>query len=247
MGIAEFSHGDSLIHKLDPRAKISVALIFSVVVAVGRSIPASAAALLFPVILTMLARMSMRSVLSRLAVVNGFVLFVWMFLPFTFKGEALGSLGPLTVYREGVLHCVLITLKSNAIVLCAIALLGTSSVFDLVHALGHMGVPDKLVHLFFFCFRYLQVIHEQYVRLLRAMKIRGFKPRTDMHTYRSYAYLVGMLLVRSFHRSERILTAMKCRGFKGKLYILHHYNMKKSDYVLAASGTLYSAMLLVMV
>jgi|GEM_PF-5659417 len=60
-----------------------------------------------------------------------------------------------------------------------------------INALSHMGIPDKLVHIFFFCFRYIHVIHEEYHRLAKAMKIRSFQARSDIHTYRTYAYLVG--------------------------------------------------------
>jgi len=90
------------------------------------------------------------------------------------------------------------------------------------------------------------VIHKEYHRLVNAMKMRGFRPGTNMHTYRTYAYLVGMLLVRSFDRSKRIVAAMKCRGFKGKFYILHDYGMKKSDYFLVTSTILLLLSLIVL-
>ncbi len=169
---------------------------------------------------------------------------IGLFLPFTVPGETIYTIGPLAIQKEGIRSALLITLKSNSIILMVIALLGTSQVFTLVHALSHLWVPDKLVHLFFFCFRYVHVIHEDYHRLSNAMKMRAFKPKTDMHTYRAYAYLVGMLLVRSFDRSKRILQAMKCRGFKGKFHILYHYRMKKYDYALACSSIAFAALLL---
>jgi len=245
MDIEEFSLGDSWVHHSDPRVKILATLIFAVVVALNHSLLACTLALTFPIFLVIAARLDLNKVLARLVVVNGFVVFLWFFLPFTFPGKIVWSLGPLDIHREGVLYSLLITLKSNAIVLMVIALLGTSPVFTLVHALSHMWVPDKIVHLFFFCFRYIHVIHKEYHRLANAMKVRGFKPGTNMHTYRTYAYLVGMLLVMSFDRSQRILAAMKCRGFKGKFYILHHYGMKKADYVLGTVTLLFSFSLMV--
>lgn len=246
MHIEEFALGDSPIHRLDPRTKIITALVFSVVVALNHSLGATAAAMVFPLAVIAVARISITKVLRRLALVNGLILFLWCVLPFTFPGETIYSIGPLEVHREGVLYALLLTLKSNAIILAMIGLLGTSPVFSLVHALSHMGVPDKLVHLFFFCFRYVHVIHEEYSRLVRAMKIRSFKPGTNLHTYRTYAYLMGMLLVRSFDRSRRIVAAMKCRGFRGQFYILHHYEMRKSDYLLAGCSGLFAALLLVL-
>ncbi|MBN1257277.1 MAG: cobalt ECF transporter T component CbiQ, partial [Planctomycetes bacterium] len=44
-----------------------------------------------------------------------------------------------------------------------------------------------------------------------------------------YGYLVGILLVRSIARSERILAAMKCRGFNGKFYILTPFKCRQAD------------------
>jgi cobalt/nickel transport system permease protein len=241
--IEEFALGESWVHRLDPRAKIVVAVVFSVVVALNQHLQATALSMLLPVGLLACAQLSAARVMARLAVVNGFVAFMWLFLPFTVPGHTIYSLGPLTVQSEGVYAALLITLKANSIILIVIALLGTSPVFSLVHALSHLGIPDKLVHLFFFSFRYIHVIHAEYHRLANAMKMRGFKPKTDAHTYRAYAYLVGMLLVRSFDRSKRILQAMKCRGFKGKFYILHHYEMKQGDYAIAGAGLAFTVLL----
>lgn len=244
MDIEEFALGNSFVHNLDPRVKIIATFLFSFVVALNTHIPTAALELVFPAILVVAARIDLRRVFRRLAVVNAFVLFLWLFLPFTYPGTVVLSFGPLEVHREGLLYSLLITLKCNTIVLTVIALLGTSKVFSLVHALSHLGIPDKLVHLFFFCFRYIHVIHEEYHKLVTAMKIRGFKPRTDLHSYKAYAYLVGMLLVRSFDRSARIFAAMKCRGFRGRFYILHHYEMKNRDYMVAASSLVLTAILL---
>jgi cobalt/nickel transport system permease protein len=243
MDMEEFASGDTWVHHLDPRVKIIVTMVFSVVVALNSHIEATLISLLLPAGLIVCARLDLHRVLIRLAIVNSFILFLWLFLPFTTPGETIYTLGPLSVQREGIHHALLITLKSNSIILMVLALLGTSQIFTLVHALSHLLVPDKLVHLFFFCFRYIHVIHEEYHRLMNAMRIRGFRPRTDMHTYRSYAYLVGMLLVRSFDRSQRVLQAMKCRGFKGKFFILHHYEMKRHDYAMAGSSLAFSALI----
>jgi cobalt/nickel transport system permease protein len=244
MNIEEFSQGNSFVHQLDPRSKIVAAVVYSVVVALNHSVSACMAALVFPLVLICAARIEAKRVVARLALANLFIVFLWAVLPFTAHGQVIGSVGPIPVYEDGVRQALLITVKSNAILMTILVLLGTSSVLTLVHALSHLGVPSKLVHLFFFCFRYFHVIHEEFQRLTKAMKIRGFKPGTNLHTYRAYAYLVGMLLVRSFDRSKRILAAMKCRGFKGEFYILHHYSMKSHDYALAASSIIFSAAVL---
>ena len=226
----KFSEGDSFFHKLDPRVKIIVALLFSVIVAVSDKYTSLWSALFLAVAAMIVARLRTKEVISRLLVVNSFIFLLWLMLPFTFHGEKVYTLGSLGISQEGIKYALLITIKSNSIILVGIALLSTSSIFNLVHALRHLHLPDKLVQLFFFTYRYIHTIHSEYIRLNNALKIRGFKPQTNLHTYKTYAYLVGMMLVRSYDRSKRVYNAMLCRGFKGKFWTLNHFVFKKADF-----------------
>jgi len=194
-----FSTGNSIIHGLDPRVKIIIVTLFSVIVAVSSKFLALLPAL-------------------------GISL-----LPFTYTGEKLFAIGPFIATKEGVLLAGQITLKSNAILLSMIALLSTTPIFSLGHAMGQLNFPNKITHLFLFTFRYIHVIYKEYHKLTNAMKMRGFVPRTNMHTYKSYAYLVGMLLVRSYDRAERIHKAMRCRGFNKKYHSLKQFSLKMED------------------
>jgi len=243
--LEEFAAGSSFIHRLDPRVKIISAVFFSGVTAVSDRFAILAVGLSAAIVLVLLARLNWRRVAVRLAIVNGFVLFLWFFLPFSHPGETIFRLGPLGVSKEGALLALAITIKSNAIILALIALLATSNFFSLVHALRHLKTPDKLVHLFFFTFRYFQVIHQEYERLRAAMRIRCFRPRTNIHTYRSLAYLVGMLLVRGFDRSERVYQAMLCRGFRGRFWLLDHFTIHGRDIAFLGLMTAFTAFLAV--
>jgi len=246
MHLEEFANGRSLIHTMDPRVKLVAALAFAVVVAVSDSPPALGLAIAIAAGLVVLARLNRRQLAARLLVVNVFVILLWAVLPFTFPGRELYSFGPLTASVEGVRTCLVITCRTNAIVTATISLLGTTSLFSLVHALRHLHVPDKLVHTFFFCYRYITVIHGEYTRLRHAMRVRCFRPRTSVHTYRSYAYLVGMLLLRSYERSVRIYQAMLCRGFRGEYPVYRHFHTSRSDLVALATLTVLIALVAVL-
>ena len=226
-----FAQGSSPVHRLDPRVKLLGAAIFSVEVALIKDVRVALLALFLPLLLINLAGLSWQRVFKRLLVVNAFVLMLWVVLPFSTPGERLLELGPFCATAQGVMKALTITVKSNAILLATIALLGTSSIFELVHGLRHLRVPDKLVQLFFFCFRYIHVLEEESGRLHKAMKVRGFEPSNDLHTLRSYAYLVGQLLLRGYDRSERVHKAMLCRGFDGRFWLLEHFVMKGKDAV----------------
>ncbi len=228
-----FSSGSSYLHRADPRVKILCAIFYSVVVACLSGMPLQYAAFIFSAILLSTARIPFRMILRRLAVVNVFVLALWLVIPFSTPGHVLFHAGPLDVSSEGICAAFSITLKCNAIIMANLALLSTSSMFSLAHSLAHLKVHSKLVQLFFFTWRYLHVLEDEHRRMVQAIRIRGFSPRTDMLTYRTYAYLVGLLFVRGYERGERVYKAMLCRGFDGTFWLLHHFHLHGRDIILA--------------
>ncbi|PLX46083.1 MAG: cobalt ECF transporter T component CbiQ [Deltaproteobacteria bacterium] len=230
MHLEEFAEGKSLWHRMDPRVKIITLSAFAMVTATADYLPALLLSLGLGLTVLFTAKLDLAKVGIRLMVVNTFILFLWLFLPFTTPGEGLWSFSFLTVKREGISLALAITLKTNAIVTASIGLIGTSSVFSLVHGMTHLKMPEKLVHLFFFCYRYISVIHEEYLLLRTSMKVRSFRAGTNLHTYKTFAYLLGMLFVRSYERSQRIYQAMVLRGFNGTFYTLDHFHMRGSDW-----------------
>lgn len=226
----------SFLDRVDPRARIVAAAAFSAVVAVASGFPTLSLALGAAVLAAMLARLRAAVVLKRLAPVNLFMLFLFAMLPWAVRGAAQAAdgaaffqLGPFEYTWRGLRLAAVIALKANAIVLALVVLLGTMDVTTVGHALSHLHVPDKLTHLLLFTVRYLDVLRREYLRLRAAMKLRAFRPQMNIHTYRSYGYLVGMLLVLSLDRSERIVAAMKCRGFRGRFYLLDHFAFSRRD------------------
>jgi len=229
--IVELVKGDSLIYRIDARVKIVTVFLFSVVVAFSNGIVVLVSALCLGLSIVLFTKVPLRQLVRGLIPANIFILFLWCFLPFTFEGEALFSVGPLVATGEGVIHAARISIKSNAIMVVLISMVSSTSVLALGHAMHELKVPVKIVHLLFFTQRYIHVIHREYLRLVNAMKVRGFRPGTNIHTYKTYAYLVGMLLVRSSDRAERVRNAMLCRGFSGRLYSLRRFSLKTVDVI----------------
>jgi len=239
-----FAIGSSFLHRLDPRVRVTVATAYSFVVALATDFSVLTAALLISVMLVLLSRVSLKEVGKRLLVVNGFIFMLWLLLPPTFGGEALVRLGPLSISRPGMILAARITLKSNAILLAFIALIATMPLATLGHALGRLGVPSKIVQLLLMTYRYIFVFEQEYLRLWRAAKIRAFRPKTTLHTYRTHAYIIGMLFVRAAARADRVYQAMRCRGFTGKFHSLQEFRATSAAYIFAAVMT---AVLLTMI
>ncbi len=231
-----FARNRSFLHDRDPRAKIIVAAAFICVVAISNVFAVATVALCVSISLILIARLPLRIIIRRLLAVNTFIFFLWLTLPLTYGGEKTLQLGPLSISMAGVYIATLITLKANTITLALIALLGTSTIADLGHALDGLGISKRLCFLLLFSYRYIFVIHNEYQKLLRAVKIRCFVATTNIHTYRTYGYLFGMTLVRSWNRAARVHQAMLLRGFNGTLIPLDSQQIGKKDfYFLAVS------------
>ena len=226
-----FVSGESPIHHIDPRIKVIFAVLFSTIIAVSKQFDSLLAALGFAVLLVLLARLSLKEVIKRLLVVIGFLALLWLVLPLTFEGETAFRLGPISIKTPGVILSAQISLKSISILLLLMALVATINLATLGHALERLRVPDKIVHLLLMTYRYIFVIELEYQRLTRAAKIRGFQPGTNMHTYKTYAYLIGMLFVRATNRAERVYRAMQCRGFNGRYYCLSEFPVHPANWI----------------
>ncbi|MFC1848684.1 cobalt ECF transporter T component CbiQ [candidate division CSSED10-310 bacterium] len=229
MSCMTYIAGDSVIHRLDPRVKILVTICFTFSTALSNNFIVLGSLFIVALILAFWAHLPVRLVIKRLLRLNLFMLLLWFVLPFTTPGAAVFYLHSWALSEAGIWLSLAITVKGNTIVLFYTTLLGTVELSVLGHALAQLKIPAKLTHLFLFTIRYVDVFHHEYERLSRALKTRCFQPGFNSHTYRTYGYLVALLLTRSLDRAERVLAAMKCRGYQGKFYILTRFAMRSSD------------------
>lgn len=216
-----FEHeGGGALAGVDPRLRLAAVLLLALLLYAVSSPVGAAAALGLAGGVAMLARVPAGRTLRRLAALNLFMVMVVAVVPLGVPGEPLAALGGLAWSREGVARAGRIALQANAVMLAAFALLATLDPVRLGVALRGLGAPRRMVVLFFLLVRYIEVIHQEYHRLSDALALRGFRPRADRHTLRTFGYLVGQLLLRSLERADRILAAMRCRGFDGRFHLL---------------------------
>lgn len=224
-----FTIRDSSLSRIDTRLKIIFILLFSFAVALSENWIALVFSLAVSILAVFLSRLDFPVIVKRLFLAFGFILFLWLVLPFTASGDPLYRIGPLTLTWAGIALAARITLKSSSLILVFLALTGSSSIAAIGHALQRLGLSEKLVYLLLFCYRYIFVIEQEYRRLEKAIRLRSFRPGTDLHTYRTYAYLVAMLFLRSSLRADQVHKAMLCRGFHGRFYCLEKSTFRGQD------------------
>ncbi len=229
MNIDQATTGSSVLYRLDPRTRLLGVIIFSVVCALLVTKDALLLCLGLSVIFVILSRIPPMVLFRRMFAFNLFIAFLWLFIPWGIPGEHILEIGTLTVTRQGIDYMVILTLRSNVIMLALVAFMASTTIISMTHAMTALRVPDKMTYLFFLTYRYVGDIHSEYTRLVNAMKVRCFQPASNVRTYRSYAYLVGMLLVNSFERAQRVRSAMLCRGFSGRFPHLEENNISWLD------------------
>ena len=215
---------------LDPRWKLVALLPAAGLVCALRTWPASLTALVAAAGLVALARLPLRWYLFRLSAVALFLALFVILLPFTAnEQETPWRLGPVALSPAGLLQALVIVLKSLAVVSLLLVLWVTATpeaTFKAAHALG---VPGLLVQLLALSYRYLFLLVEEVRRLRIALRLRGYRPRGNLHSYRTLGQITGTLLVRSAERAERVGQAMRCRGFDGHFRTLTAFQTRPRD------------------
>lgn len=217
------------VSRLDPRLRVVCVALFAVLICLAERPLVLAAGLTAAGFVLALSGVPLRRTLERLVALNVFMLLLFATMPVFMPGEPAFRIGGLVWSAEGLLRALLIAARANGVMLMLIALLGTMEAAHLGFALSSLGVPNKFAHLLLFMIRHIEIIHHEYHHLRDAMLLRAFRPRFDPHTFRAFGFLVGQLLVRSVNRSERIMEAMKCRGFRGRFYILTPCRIERAD------------------
>jgi cobalt/nickel transport system permease protein len=234
--------GQSLIHRLDPRLKVVVTLLF---ILSNVLLPDGAwLAFLFSLILILLiawmSEIGVGYTLKRSFVALPFFLAALTAI-FALPGRTLAvwNLGPwhLVATDAGLLRFVSIVIRSWLSVQVAIILVATTQFPDLMHALRHLHVPAVLIVVISFMYRYLFVLTNEAMRLMRAREARS--ARTADSSGVSIAWrakvagnMAGQLFLRSYERSERVYNAMLSRGYQGQLLTLNPHTLQARDWLL---------------
>lgn len=224
----------SYVTEIDPRTRILLTLLFAITVVTLGSFKSLFFALGLSFTAILASDMPFVKTFRRVLMMDSFVIFMLATLPFTIPGNEAFSLFGFPASWQGLERAAQIALRANAIILMMLSLIGNLEPVTFGHALFRLKVPESLVQLLLFTIRYIEVIHQEYLRLRISMKARCFRPSNSRHTYISFGYLIGMMLVRAMDRSERILEAMKCRGFSGQILILDHLEFSKKDLIFSS-------------
>jgi cobalt/nickel transport system permease protein len=221
------------VHRLPPQCKLVAVLTFVLIVV---STPPSSfwafggyAVLLAAVALV--ARVPFGAVARRMVVEVPFVAFA-VLLPFISRGERMDVLG-VSVSQSGVLGAWNILAKASLGVIASILLAATTEPRTLLLGIERLGMPQLMVQIMQFMFRYVDVIGSEMNRMRIARESRAFEAR-DLRQLRVVAQSAGALFIRSYERGERVHLAMLSRGYDGSMPAVVDARASRSSWATAA-------------
>lgn len=207
---------DTVVHRLDARAKVLVTLAFILaVVSQGKyELTALFPFFLYPAVIMALGNLPTRHIAGKIAVVLPFALMVGMFNPL-FDQTVLVRLGPVGI-SGGWISFASIMVRATLTVGAALILVGVTGFPAICQALDQLGMPRIFTVQLLFLYRYLFVLTEEGSRTAKARELRAFGGKGL--GLRSYVSLISHLLLRTWLRAERIHLAMLARGFTGEFH-----------------------------
>jgi cobalt/nickel transport system permease protein len=242
-----YRHRQSLIHTLDPRVKFVFTLAFILTMALlpFGAWPIYVLMLTVSLSITVLSELGVKYVLKRSLLAIPFVLAAVPLL-FTVKGPVLltipiGEL-TLTITSTGLERLLSIMFKSWVSLQVAIVFAAATPFPDMLLAMRAVKIPRLLVSLFGLMWRYMFVMVDEAIRLMRARAARsgaiaGSKSGGSI-VWRAKVTggMAGNLFIRSIDRGERIYDAMAARGYDGEVRAFPLPPISSTSWIVLASG-----------
>jgi cobalt/nickel transport system permease protein len=251
--LERYVQGASPIHRLDARAKLLATVVFVLATSLTPPCAWHALALLGALALAAIAvsRISLLEALKRSSLVLPFAGMVAVSLPFTRAGEALWSAQlfgwTLTLTDQGLQAFATLLVKAWLSVWVSGLLVATTPFPDLLAGMRGLCIPNVLVTLIGFTYRYLFVLVDEAARLQTARDARSVgSGGTVLWRARVLGSMVGSLFIRSYERSERIYQAMASRGYAGQMVTMAPPAWRRRDIWIALAWVAALATILVL-
>jgi len=187
---------------------------------------------IFPVFMAAAGEIPVGFILKKLLIVSPFVLFVAIFNPLL-DTAPMYSLYGFNI-SGGWVSCISIMLRFVLTISAALLLVATTSFPGVCRALERLHVPKVFVVQLFFLYRYLFVLAEETMRIVRAINMRTFGRKK--YGLKIFISTIGLLFMKTVERSERIYHSMCSRGFNGEIRLLKRDKTGFADIVFAVAA-----------
>ena len=255
--LGQYFPGDTLVHRLDPRTKLVMTVLYIVVLFIAKGPVSYLAVFLFLAICIGVSRIRLKTILSGLKPILILILITAILNLLYNRGETvLLRFWRITITLEGVFTALTMALRIVMLIAGTLLLTYTTSPLQLTDRLERLLNPLKKIHvpvhelsmMMSIALRFIPTLIEETDKIMNAQKARGAEFDTGNLIQKAKAMLPLLvpLFISAFRRADELATAMESRCYHGgegrtKLKVL---TMERRDWVALIVGLLLLALVI---
>lgn len=225
--IGQHFPGNSLVHRLDPRIKIILTILYIVLLFVAANPLGLALSVLWLAVLYTMAQIPVKIILKSLRPIVPIILFTCILNLFfvSGQGEPLVQIWILRIYTEGVRYAVLMAIRVVTLIAGTSLLTYTTSPIVLTDAVEHLLHPFARLHMpvhelammMTIALRFIPTLVEETDKIMNAQKARGamLDSGTVKERIQALIPILIPLFISAFRRADELAMAMECRCYHG--------------------------------
>ena len=224
--LGQFFPGTSFIHRLDPRTKLIMLVVYIVALFTASGWIGYGTMFTFLVICILISRIPLKSILRGLKPLMLILIFTAVLNLFLTDGETVWfSFWILKITKEGTIRAAMMLLRILMLVAGTFLLTYTTSPIALTDGLESLLSPLKRLHLpvhelaMMMCIalRFIPTLIEETDKIMSAQKARGadFETGNLLQRVKALVPILIPLFISAFRRADELATAMECRCYHG--------------------------------
>ena len=257
--LGQFFPGNSVVHKLDPRTKLVMLIVYIVALFVAKSWISYAVMLTFLVLSIAVSKIPPKSIIHGMKPLVMILIFTGVLNIFFTTGEnVLVSFWKITIYWEGLERALFMVVRILMLISGTFLLTYTTSPIALTDGLESLLGPLKAVKvpvhelsmMMCIALRFIPTLIEETDKIMSAQKARGadFENGKLMERVKALIPILVPLFISAFRRADELATAMECRCYQGgegrtKMKLLRYM---RRDYVTYLVGIVLLAGIIVL-
>ena len=247
--LGQYFPGQSVIHRLDPRTKLTMLVVYIVALFLAEGWVSYGLVFLFLAVVIRLSTIPLKSILRGMKPLVMILIFTGVLnLFFTQDGEVLVKFWVLTVTSGGLSRALMMIARILMLISGTFLLTYTTSPIALtdglealMNPLKKVGVPvHELSMMMCIALRFIPTLIEETDKIMSAQKARGADFESGSLTDRAKALIPILvpLFISAFRRADELATAMECRCYHGgqgrtKMKQLHYH---REDFLSYCAG-----------
>ena len=223
--LGQFFPGTSLLHRLDPRAKLVSVVLFVASLFISKSFWGYGLCILFLAWCIKISGISPKMILKSLKPLVIILCFTGILNMFYTPGEVLARFWIFKITREGIYTAAYMILRIVLLIAATSMLTYTTSPIALTDAIERLLNPLKKIRvpvhefamMMTIALRFIPTLIEETDKIMSAQKARGadFETGGIIDKAKALVPILVPLFVSAFRRADELATAMECRLYHG--------------------------------